>query len=137
MKKLLIISLLFIACQNTTSNATLEQRFSNIENDRNQRGEIIDGIISGLKERYQLPMDFGQGISMINILNEQNRYFVYVYEVEPNSDAVNYITKTSLISDMRAADGFDFAKSNDIIMVWRYFTGNQKIKEIIIEPHEM
>tara|TARA_Y100000996_G_C22518819_1_gene641584 strand:+ start:1105 stop:1518 length:414 start_codon:yes stop_codon:yes gene_type:complete len=137
MKRILFILLLFIACQNTTSNATLDQRLSNVENDRNQRGEIIDGIISALKERYQLPMDLGQGISMINILNEQDRYFVYVYEVEPYSDAVNYITKTSLISDMRAANGFDFAKSNDIIMVWRYFTGLDEIKEIVIEPFEM
>ena len=137
MKKLLLISLLFIGCQNTTSNQTVDERLTNVENDRNQRGEIIDRIISELKENYQFPMDLGQGISMINIFNEQNRYFVYVYDVEPNSEAIKYITKTSLISDMRAANGFDFAKSNDIIMVWRYFTGLDEIKEIIIEPFEM
>lgn len=122
---------------NLDSDLTLDQRFSNIEKDREQRGEYIDEIISELRNVYELPMDLGSGITLVDFINEQDRYFVYKYEVEPNTSGINTITRTSIISDMRAANGFDFAKSSGIIMVWRYFTGNQKIKEIIIEPHEM
>ena len=82
-------------------------------------------------------MNFGEGIVWVDVINERDRYFVYKYEVEPNTNGINYVSKTSIISDMRAANGFDFAKSSGIIMVWRYFTGNQMIKEIIVEPFEM
>ena len=136
MRKLILCLFLFIGC-NSNSNLTLEQRFSNIENARELRGKLIDEIISELNSRYDLPMNLGNGIKWVDIINEQDRYFICKYEVESNNSEINSITKTSLISDMRAANGFEFAKPAGIIMVWRYFTGNQKIKEIIIEPHEM
>lgn len=122
---------------NSNSDLTLDQRFSNIDDDRKERGELIDRIISELKDAYSLPMKLGEGIVWVDVINERDRYFVYKYEVEPNTNAVNYVTKTSIVSDMKAANGFDFAKPSGIIMVWRYFTGNQMIKEIIVEPFEM
>ena len=136
MRKLILCLLLIFGC-NSNSNLTLDQRLSNVDDDRKERGELIDGIISGLKDAYDLPMNFGEGIVWVDVINERDRYFVYKYEVEPNTNGINYVSKTSIISDMRAANGFEFAKPSGIIMVWRYFTENQMIKEIIVEPFEM
>ena len=136
MRKLILCLLLIFGC-NSNSNLTLDQRFSNIDDDRQERGELIDRIISELKDAYDLPMDLGEGIVWVDVMNERDRYFVYKYEVEANTNGVNYVTKTSIISDMKAANGFDFSKPSGIIMVWRYFKGNQMIKEIIVEPFEM
>lgn len=101
-------------------------------------GQTKDAIEQGLIElKSMIPMD-GDGMTLVDALNENDTDLVYVYQIKSElliEYFKNNFNKKTTMKNM-IANGNQFFVNNKINGVWRYYFKEDLIKEIVIKYSE-
>jgi hypothetical protein len=102
-------------------------------------GQTKDAIEQGIKEiQSMIPTD-ADGMTLVDVLNENDTDIVYVYQIKARfliKYFKNNLNKQTTMKNMIANNGNQWFVNNKINGVWRYYFKEDLIKEIVIKYSE-
>ena len=97
-------------------------------------------MIDQAKTTNNFPMDFGNGVTWVDLTNENNQNLVFIYYINlPREKIIDDKEKTlTLIKATFNLQYIDELRYRDISLIFRYFSFDTKniLKEIVVYPQD-